>query len=237
MTGARPVPNGRPGAQRRPGYPAKKSGFRMRPIDMIITGVAVLVIGFIIWAVWNSAQGGTAGTTDPNAVDANALKNGVQAPDFTLPGNDGNTYSLSQFKGKPVLLEFMAPWCPHCQDDAPILNQVYTKYHDKGLVMIGINASPFGHNYETGDKSPITMDDQKWFATTFKLQYPLLFDKPITQSDGTPDTALRPQYGVDYFPTLYVVDKDGKIAAHMLAEANNPISLDRISGEVDKVLK
>ena len=44
---------------------------------------------------------------------------GDPAPDFTLPGIDGKTYKLNEQKGKVVVLEFIATWCPHCQNDAP----------------------------------------------------------------------------------------------------------------------
>ncbi len=73
---------------------------------------------------------------------------GETAPDFTLPSADGKAYSLSQFKGKVVLLELFAPWCPHCQGDAPLFNEVYEKYKDKGVQVLAVSASPYGRNYE-----------------------------------------------------------------------------------------
>jgi peroxiredoxin len=208
----------------------------MRPVDMIITGVAVLVIGLIVWAVWSSAPAGTA-ATDPNAVDASLLKNGTVAPDFTLPGNDGKTYTLSQFKGKPVFVEFMAPWCPHCQADAPIFNQVYDSYKDK-VAMLGVNASPYGHNYENNDNSPITMADLTWFRDNFKVQYPLLFDQPYNdQAAGRLDTAQRVAFGIEYFPTVYIIDKDGKIFDHVMADTNSAITFERVAAILDNALK
>ena len=168
-TGTRPTTGS---GQRPRALPPQKKGFRLRPVDMIVTGVAVLVIGLIVFALWSSANpsgaatGGTA--VDPNNPDpaADLIKNGTTAPDFTLPANDGKTYSLSQFKGKPVVVEFMAPWCPHCQDDSQFMNEVYTKYSGQGLVMLDVNASPYGRNHENNDDTPIAMADQQWFADT-----------------------------------------------------------------------
>lgn len=238
-TGTKPgTPAGRPAttsvrssAQRRPVQ--KKGGFRMRPVDAIITGVAVVVIALIVGALWLSAnppgQAGSAETT-------HLLASGTQAPDFSLPGTDGKTYTLSQFKGKPVVLEFMAPWCPHCQEDSVVFNKAYNDYKDKGIVMLGINASPYGKDYSRDVTPPITMDDQKWFAQNFGVPYPLLYDAPTGTADS-PDLAQRQAYGIDYFPTVYFIDKEGKVANTMLADQDNPITYERTANEIEKILK
>jgi peroxiredoxin len=191
----------------------------------------------------------TAGTGNPEVQAAETafaahtnitpVPNGQLAPDFTLPGNDGKTYTLSDFRGKkPVLLEFMAPWCPHCQKDSTILNQVYNMYKDTNLQMLGVSAHPYGRDWE--DKvsenqytapltsKPISMDDLNWFRDTFHVPYPLLLDKQVKAAD---------QYGIAYFPTIYILDKDGKVASMIQSEQGNPITTERIQGELDKVVK
>lgn len=220
----------RPGAQRRPVQ--KKGGFRLRPVDAIFTGVVVLVIGLIVFAIWQSAPPPPAGGADTSHL----LANGSEAPDFNLPGTDGKTYTLSQFKGKPVALEFMAPWCPHCQEDSTVFNKIYNDYKGKGLVMLGINASPYGKDAGPNTKPTITMDDQKWFVQTFTVPYPLLFDAPF-DSAGSLDMKQRQTWGIDYFPTVYFIDKTGKISDHMLADVDNPITYDRMAKEVDNIIK
>src|SRR5205085_9235550 len=98
---------------------------------------------------------------------------------------------LSSFRGKsPVFMEFMAPWCPHCQNDSVMFNQVYDDYVGKGknLQMLGVSAHPYGRDYEdkNGDLNtwtPTSMDDLNWFRATFHVKYPLLLDPLVKQAD------------------------------------------------------
>src|SRR5207244_11125022 len=101
-------------------------------------------------------------------------------PDFKPPDPDGTLYTLSQFKRKTVVLEFFATWCPHCQKDAPLMNQLSQEYKDKNVQLIGVNASQFGRHYEDKqDSSQVTVDDVKWFRDTFTVTFPLLFDPNV----------------------------------------------------------
>jgi peroxiredoxin len=162
------------------------------------------------------------------------VPSGQLAPDFNLPGNDGKTYTLSQFRGKtPVFLEFMAPWCPHCQNDAKMFNEVYDLYQGKNLQMLGVSAHPYGRDWESNQGNPLTstpisMDDLNWFRDQFGVKYPLLLDPMVKSSDD---------YGIAYFPTLYILDKDGKVATMITSERDNPITVDRIKAELDKVVQ
>lgn len=67
------------------------------------------------------------------------LKPGTAAPDFTLPTLAGKKFSLSQLKGKVVVLDFWASWCPDCRRDAPNVVRLYREYKDKGVVFVGIS--------------------------------------------------------------------------------------------------
>lgn len=147
-------------------------------------------------------------TTAPQAVGTyddtiQPLAVGTTAPAFSnLLGTDGKRHSLADYKGKVILLEFFAPWCPHCQAMTTTLEKVQTTLSSSAQVL-SVSASPYGRNYEKGDTSPITMSDVMWFASNFHLSYPALFD---------PTLATVNSYGLQGgFPTFYVINKQGAI--------------------------
>ena len=176
----------------------QKQGF---PVPLwAIAGVGTLVVVLVL-LVLASQQ------TPQQVTNTNAPIVGQAAPDFSVDSTDGTNYTLSKLKGQVVMLEFMAPWCPHCQADAPMFAQLYTSYKDKGVQILGINATPYGKNYEQGDNSLITVDDMKWFATTYNVPFPLLFNKSLSVAND---------YAVQAFPTVYIVDKTSKIHAHLI---------------------
>jgi cytochrome c-type biogenesis protein len=219
---------------------ARKTGIGgWKPLDLAIIVGFMAVVGVVIWFGLGNAgtpaqsniagSTGSTGTTPSGQTDTSTgeppllVNIGQVAPDFTLPGTDGQTYSLSQFKGKVVLLEFMAPWCPHCQADAPIFNQIHEAYKDKNLQMLAVNATGFGRNYENGDQSPITLDDQVWFHDNFQVAYPLLFDK---------DVKLAQQYGISHYPTVFILDTTNTV----VSTPPNPIAFDELKAALDQAL-
>ncbi len=64
---------------------------------------------------------------------------GKEAPEFTVKDLSGKNVSLSSFKGKPILLNFWATWCPYCRKERPYLNSLYHEYKDRGLVIITVS--------------------------------------------------------------------------------------------------
>ena len=81
---------------------------------------------------------------------------GSTPPGFSLQNIEGETISLESLEGKPVVVSFFAPWCPHCQDEAPRLNQIHAQYGDR-VHIVSISATPFGKDYPAkSDKSPGT---------------------------------------------------------------------------------
>ncbi len=254
-TDAAPVKSGRTGRPVASGAAAgartrASSGFKLKPLDLILLLLGVVVVGGVIWGGLNGAQPqqpvasvpdtqnqvaaaqtqaatqAQAGVNATVAAGSEALvPPGTPAPDFSLPATDGNTYTLSQFKGKKVvMLEFMAPWCPHCQADAPEFDKVYNQFKDKDVQLLGVSATPYGKDRE----ADITMEDLTWFRDKFGVHYPLLLDKPLKSSDA---------YGIHFYPTVYLINKDGTVAEHMLTEENNPLDAARIIAGIEKILK
>ena len=113
------------------------------------------------------------------------------APDFQLQDLNGQTISLSDFRGETVLLNFWNTGCIPCRDEMPYLQQVYDEMQEKGLVMLAINI---------GDSSSTVKD----FMDFHHLSLPVLLD--------TKGVVMQ-RYNVQYIPTTFLIDKDGVFQA------------------------
>ncbi|QEC43298.1 TlpA disulfide reductase family protein [Pseudobacter ginsenosidimutans] len=121
-----------------------------------------------------------------------ALSPGGMAPDFTVQDPGGNSWKLSDFRGKYVLIDFWASWCKPCRAAIPELTKVYNKYRDKGFTILGVSidkkASDWINAVET-DKVP-------W--------------KQGSDLQGEQGEVAR-LYRVSYVPLLYLLDPEGRI--------------------------
>lgn len=113
-----------------------------------------------------------------------------KAPDFTLNDVNGQPFKLSDTAGKIVFLDFFATWCPPCRMEVPHLQELYSKYKDKGFVVVGISLDQGGAN------------DVKPFIKQYGITYPVVMgDQRTTELYG----------GIRGIPTLFVVDRSGNI--------------------------
>lgn len=114
------------------------------------------------------------------------------APDFTLQDINGEEFSLSDFRGKAVLLNFMATWCPTCRSEMPALGQAWAKYHDS-VVFISIDIDPLRDSVEILRSFVQTYHYATWIWAM--------------------DTAnVAGAYKVDFIPKTVIIDKDGVIS-------------------------
>lgn len=111
----------------------------------------------------------------------------ISAADFSLPSLDGETVTLSELKGKVVLVDFWTTWCPPCKNSIPHLIYLYEKYKDQGFIVLGIGLE---------DKEPLEK-----FTAEYKITYPILL--------GTRDVAQT--YGVQAIPKSIFIDRKGAI--------------------------
>ena len=132
-------------------------------------------------------------------------RTGSQAPDFRLPALEGQTVSLSNFQGKPVLINFWAVSCPPCRFEMPFIQQVYEEWSDKGLVILAIN---IGEN-------PSTV---KRFIESYGFSFLVLLD---TRGD----VALK--YGIRLIPVSLFIDKNGIIQAKIIGAFPNKAAIER----------
>jgi peroxiredoxin len=117
---------------------------------------------------------------------------GQTAADISLPDLNGKTISLSEFKGKVILIDFWASWCGPCRHNNPHLVKLYNKYHDKGLEIYGISLDDNVNSWRRAvkhDKLGWTqvIDDKGWAASSANI------------------------YGVDMIPSSFLVDQHGII--------------------------
>lgn len=158
----------------------------------IIAGLVIVVIA--IWGVYSFTQPSQPPQTTTTTVGTTT---GSGAPDFTLPvvgsnGLTGEKVSLSSFRGKVVLLEFMEPWCPHCQNMAPVLDGLYQQYGPQNVVFLTV----------AGPWSGATASDAAGFIRNYHSSWTYVYD-----SSGTTFSA----FGVTATPTFFIIGKDGRI--------------------------
>lgn len=111
------------------------------------------------------------------------------APDFSLVDLQGNKISVSSLKGKVIVLNFWASWCPPCRAEIPDFVKIYQKYKDKGLVIIGVAVSS-------------KIDDVKEIVKKYNISYPVAVD------DGSAEKAYGPITAV---PTTFIIDTQGNL--------------------------
>lgn len=115
---------------------------------------------------------------------------GKVAPDFTLMNMAGQQVSLSQYRGKVVILNFWATWCPPCREEMPSMEALYKKYQDQGFVMLAVNVD------ETGAAAV------RKFLQKNPYSFPILLDS---------DNVAQNTYGVFRFPESFIIDRNGVI--------------------------
>jgi len=151
---------------------------------LAVLGVVGL-IGLLGWGVYQ--------------VQKKPLEKGM-APDFTLQSFTGQTYTLSQLRGKVVIINFWASWCPPCREEAAYLENTWRKYKDKGVIFIGVD-------YADAEKPA--------------LAYIKEFD--ITYFNG-PDlgTRISQMFNIKGVPETYYIAKDGTLRGNHIGPLIEP---------------
>lgn len=122
---------------------------------------------------------------------------GQKASDFTLKDVNGNSISLSSFKGKVMLLNFWATWCPPCKAELPSMNKLQQLLKDRGFVILAVST----------DRS---VADVKDFLNKYPLDYTIVVDYNLTVS--------RLLYKVFMVPTTFLIDRKGIIVKRYFGE-------------------
>lgn len=128
---------------------------------------------------------------DEKTEETAAKKNTYAAADFTVLDYDGNEVSLSDFRGKPVVLNFWATWCYYCKMEMPDFDDAYSTYPDVQFLMV--NAT---------DGVQETMEAAKKYVENEGYRFDVFFDTQLEAVNA---------YHITGFPSTYFIDKDGNI--------------------------
>jgi thiol-disulfide isomerase/thioredoxin len=157
-------------------------------------------------ATWRATRAKGGENTMPDPFGVTTLKNPSGRLRFRFPDLDGHPVSLAdaRFKGKVVLIDLFGSWCPNCNDQAPVLVDLYRTYHDRGLEIVGLA-------YEmTGDHERDATYVRK-YAERHRIDYPLLLAGTSDKAEAS--QTLPDLSGVLAFPTLVFVARDGGVKA------------------------
>ena len=132
------------------------------------------------------------------------------APDFTLTTFDGETFALAAQRGNVVVVNFWASWCVPCRDEAPILQSLWERYRDRGVVLVGIA-------YADAESKSLAFIDE------FGITYP-----------NGPDvgTRISDDYRITGVPETFIVDQDGNIVRTIIA----PVWEGQLDAIIDELL-
>lgn len=141
-------------------------------------------------------------------------REGFVAPDFSLGLLEGGKVTLSELRGKPVVINFWASWCPPCRAEMPALEKAYRIYRELGVDMIGVNTT-----YQDSQK------DAAAFVQEFGLSFPIALDQ---------NGAVSKTYLITGLPTTLFIDSQGIIRKVIVG---GPMSEAVIQTNIEALLK
>ena len=159
----------------------------MKKATLIVIITVLAVIGFLFFFGQNSDQ------------RVKIIREGDQAPEFSLPALDGKAINLSSYRGKVVMVHFWATWCPPCVEELPALERLYRAYFGKDLEILAVSV----------DEGGAGAVEQFMRKNGFVL--PVLLN---------PDQSVSRKYGTFKFPETYLVDREGIVRRKIIGAAD-----------------
>ncbi|MCI0550207.1 MAG: TlpA family protein disulfide reductase [Anaerolineae bacterium] len=175
---------------------------------LIWTGIIILALA--VWVAWNILQPATSAST---STGREGVQVGDLAPDFTVPTLDGGEFRLSEQRGKPTIIFFMAYWCVRCIPEAQALSQLHQE-HQGQLNIIVIDVDP--------SSTPELVEQFKRAANGDALTW--AFD---------PDFGVASSYQVNALDTTLILDTTGVI----VYRDNVPSTYRTLKGELEKLIQ
>lgn len=178
------------------------------PIRLIppLVGIVLVLLG--LWIV-----AGDSLSLPSIVAPSGAPRVGATAPDFTLETADGKAVKLSDFRGKRVVLNFWATWCPPCRAEMPDLNRVAAAYKSQGVVVLAVD------QLETPAKVAAFFSEVGIGASPAVI--------PIYDSQGT----VAQEYYVEALPSTFVIDSSGVIRSVTLG----PVAAGTLEAQLGRI--
>jgi peroxiredoxin len=143
----------------------------------------------------------------PAARSRSVASKGHDAPDFTLTDLEGHAVKLSDLRGKAVVLNFWATWCPPCKQEIPWFVDLQKRYGSEGLQVVGVNMD------DESDQKNVAK-----FAAENSINYPILLGKEnIAVAYG----------GIDYLPTTFYIDRSGVVMDRVFGQPGTPAEIEQ----------
>ena len=151
--------------------------------DRLLRGGIVLLSAILVFFIYSG-------------IHERVVVAGDTAPDFSITADNGQTVSLSDFKGKLLVLNFWASWCPPCVQETPSLSQFAAAYAPKGVVVLGISVDKDEKAYRN-------------FIQRFKPNF-------LTAREFK----IHEDYGTFMYPETYIIDAKGKVLKKLAEPAD-----------------
>ncbi len=180
---------------------------KQKQVLVISLTVVILVAGFVM--AFNTSEpehNQSAQSKTTTSSTATQVKNANIAPDFSLTTIDGKTISMADFKGKGVILNFWATWCPPCRAEIPDMIELQSAYETKNFSFIGV---------AVGDR----LENVKAFVEKQKINYPIVMGSP----EITNDYGKFIDGGIRGIPTSFIINTKGEVLGHFVGARSKEI--------------
>ncbi len=173
----------------------------------------VMAAALALGALWSWLSRVPSATTTGGAPPPSP-REGFSAPDFTLDLLGGGQVTLSELRGKVVIVNLWASWCPPCRAEMPAIEKVYQAYKDQGLVVLGVNT---------------TFQDSEADAAAFIREFGLTFPVPLDRGGS-----VSRRYQLRGLPSTFFLDRQGVIRSVVVG---GPMSEALIQSKVEELLQ
>jgi cytochrome c biogenesis protein CcmG/thiol:disulfide interchange protein DsbE len=170
---------------------------------------AIILLAGLAWIFFSAdkTNSGTAGRIP-------APQKGFAAPEFKLETSAGQSIALTDYRGKAVLVNLWATWCPPCRAEMPAIEKVYQEYQTQGLIVLGVNS--------TIQDDPAAIAP---FVKQYNITFPILLDVNGEASD---------LYELRSLPTSFFIGRDGVIKEVVVG---GPMSEALVRADVEEIIK